>query len=97
MIDRRLHRVIDVGVIAFEVLVAVQPRFSIEGSTRMIMLAIAAVHAVALAINAALGNVGTTVFLREPKDVLAPSTADLEAGLDYIARTRRVRDVKYRL
>ncbi len=39
-----------------------------------------AVHAIALAINAALGNVGTTVLLREPVDVLAPSTADL-AGL----------------
>ncbi len=38
-----------------------------------------AVHAVALAINAALGNVGTTVLAREPKDVLAPSTADLAA------------------
>ncbi|HXU31992.1 MAG TPA: TAT-variant-translocated molybdopterin oxidoreductase [Thermoanaerobaculia bacterium] len=39
-----------------------------------------AVHALALAINAALGNVGTTVFLREPVDVLASNTADL-AGL----------------
>ncbi|HEV7670652.1 MAG TPA: TAT-variant-translocated molybdopterin oxidoreductase [Thermoanaerobaculia bacterium] len=36
-----------------------------------------AVHALALAINAALGNLGTTIFLREPVDVLAPSTADL--------------------
>jgi len=38
-----------------------------------------AVHALALAINAALGNVGTTVLLREPVDVLAPSTQDLAA------------------
>lgn len=38
-----------------------------------------AVHAAALAINAALGNLGTTVFLREPTDVLAPSTEDLAA------------------
>ncbi len=37
------------------------------------------VHALALAINAALGNVGTTVLLREPVDVLAPSTAELSA------------------
>jgi MoCo/4Fe-4S cofactor protein with predicted Tat translocation signal len=36
-----------------------------------------AVHALALAINAALGNLGTTVFLREPLDVLAASTAEL--------------------
>ncbi len=36
-----------------------------------------AVHALALAINAALGNVGTTVILREPVDLLPASTADL--------------------
>jgi len=38
----------------------------------------AAVHAMALTINAALGNLGTTVKLREPADVLAPSTAELK-------------------
>jgi hypothetical protein len=45
VIDRRLHRVIDVGVIAFEVVAAVQPFVSIEGTTRMMMLGIALVHA----------------------------------------------------
>ncbi len=45
LIDRRTHRVIDVGVIAFEVVAAIQPWFSIEGSTRLIMLAIDAAHA----------------------------------------------------
>jgi len=38
-----------------------------------------AVHALALAINAALGNVGTTVLLREPVDVIPPSTPALRA------------------
>jgi MoCo/4Fe-4S cofactor protein with predicted Tat translocation signal len=38
-----------------------------------------AVHALALGINAALGNLGTTVFLREPVDLLVPSTAELAA------------------
>ncbi len=38
-----------------------------------------AVHALALSINAALGNLGTTVLLREPVDVLAANTADLAA------------------
>ena len=46
VIDRRLHRVIDVGVLAFEVVAAIQPFFSIEGTTRLIMLMIAGVHAV---------------------------------------------------
>ncbi len=45
LIDRRLHRVIDVGVIAFEVVAAVQPVFAVDPSTRVIMLAIAAAHA----------------------------------------------------
>ena len=36
-----------------------------------------AVHALALAINGALGNVGTTVVLREPVDLLTPSTTEL--------------------
>jgi molybdopterin-containing oxidoreductase family iron-sulfur binding subunit len=36
-----------------------------------------AVHATVLAINAALGNLGTTLTLREPQDVIAPSTAQL--------------------
>ena len=44
VIPRGLHRVIDVGVIAFEVFCALQPFISIEGTTRMIMLAIAFVH-----------------------------------------------------
>ncbi|HEU5321464.1 MAG TPA: molybdopterin oxidoreductase, partial [Methylomirabilota bacterium] len=38
-----------------------------------------AVHALALAINAALDNLGTTVTLREPVDVLPPSTPELTA------------------
>jgi MoCo/4Fe-4S cofactor protein with predicted Tat translocation signal len=37
-----------------------------------------AVHALALAINAALGNVGTTVLLRELTDAMPSSTAELE-------------------
>ena len=45
LIGRRLHRTIDVGVLIFEVVAAVQPWVSIEGTTRMIMLAIAFVHA----------------------------------------------------
>jgi molybdopterin-containing oxidoreductase family iron-sulfur binding subunit len=36
-----------------------------------------AVHALALALNAALGNVGTTVALREPGDFAEASTAEL--------------------
>ncbi|HYH46389.1 MAG TPA: 4Fe-4S dicluster domain-containing protein, partial [Thermoanaerobaculia bacterium] len=38
-----------------------------------------AVHALALALNAALGNVGTTVLLREPVDVIPASTPALSA------------------
>ncbi|HVR95098.1 MAG TPA: TAT-variant-translocated molybdopterin oxidoreductase [Thermoanaerobaculia bacterium] len=38
-----------------------------------------AVHALALALNAALGNLGTTVLLREPVDVIPPSTPSLAA------------------
>ncbi len=38
-----------------------------------------AVHALALAINALLGNIGTTVLLREPVDVIPPSTPSLAA------------------
>ena len=45
LIGRRLHRAIDVGVIAFQIVAAIQPWVSVEGTTRMIMLAIAAVHA----------------------------------------------------
>jgi molybdopterin-containing oxidoreductase family iron-sulfur binding subunit len=37
-----------------------------------------AVHALALAINAALGNVGTTVLLRELTDAMPSSTGELE-------------------
>jgi Fe-S-cluster-containing dehydrogenase component len=36
-----------------------------------------AVHGLALAINAALGNVGSTVHLREAPELLVPSTAEL--------------------
>jgi molybdopterin-containing oxidoreductase family iron-sulfur binding subunit len=36
-----------------------------------------AVHALALALDAALGNLGTTVTLREPVDLLVPSTEEL--------------------
>ena len=43
--NRTVHRVVDVGVIAFEVVAAVQPFVSVEATTRMIMLAIAFVHA----------------------------------------------------
>ncbi|MES1211031.1 MAG: molybdopterin oxidoreductase, partial [Acidobacteriota bacterium] len=38
-----------------------------------------AVHALALEMNAALGNLGTTVQLREPIDVIPPSTPALAA------------------
>ena len=44
LIGRRLHRTIDLGVIALQIVAAVQPWLSIEGSTRMIMLALALVH-----------------------------------------------------
>ncbi len=41
-----------------------------------------AVHALALAINDALGNVGATLTLREPVDLLLPSSAELAALTD---------------
>lgn len=44
-----------------------------------------AVHALALAINGALGNLGTTVLLREPVDVIPPSTPSLAAVAQAIA------------
>ena len=44
LIGRRTHRGLDVGVIAFEVLAAIQPFVSVESATRGIMVAIAAVH-----------------------------------------------------
>jgi hypothetical protein len=44
VIGRRTHRVVDLGVIAFEVLAAVQPFVDVESATRMIMIAIAIVH-----------------------------------------------------
>src|SRR6478752_7020545 len=37
LIGRRTHRVADVAVIGFEVVAAVQPVFSVEATTRMIM------------------------------------------------------------
>jgi hypothetical protein len=45
VIGRRLHRVIDIGVIAFELLVALQPWVSVDSSARTIIGAIAMVHA----------------------------------------------------
>lgn len=45
VIGRRTHRVIDIGVIAFAMLVAVQPIIYIDASTRMIIFGIALVHA----------------------------------------------------
>ncbi|MCU1501647.1 MAG: hypothetical protein JWM12_1001 [Ilumatobacteraceae bacterium] len=44
VIGRKLHRVVDIGVIAFEVLAAVQPFVDVESATRGIMIAIAIVH-----------------------------------------------------
>lgn len=45
VVSRRAHRVIDIGVIAVEVAAAAQPWIECEGGTRMIIAAIAAVHA----------------------------------------------------
>lgn len=44
VIGRKLHRVVDLGVIAFEVLAAIQPFIKVESATRGIMIAIAVVH-----------------------------------------------------
>ena len=44
VINRAVHRVVDVVVIAVEVLAAVQPWISLESATRMIMIGIALVH-----------------------------------------------------
>lgn len=44
LLHRRTHRVIDVGVVALEVAAAAQPWISIEGGTRVVIAAIAAVH-----------------------------------------------------
>ncbi|MEO5900890.1 MAG: hypothetical protein ABIR68_12290 [Ilumatobacteraceae bacterium] len=44
VIGRKLHRVVDLGVIAFEVLAAIQPFIEVESATRAIMVAIAVVH-----------------------------------------------------
>jgi uncharacterized membrane protein YhaH (DUF805 family) len=44
VIGRRLHRVVDLGVIGFEVLAAIQPVVKVESATRGIMIAIAVVH-----------------------------------------------------
>src|SRR4051794_29068486 len=44
VLGRRTHRVVDLGVIAFEVLAAVQPFVEVESATRGIMVAIAVVH-----------------------------------------------------
>lgn len=44
LIHRGTHRVVDVGVVALEVLAAAQPWISIEGGTRVVMAAITAVH-----------------------------------------------------
>jgi len=45
LIPRRLHRWIDVGVIAVEVVAAVQPWISVESGTRVVLAGIAFVHA----------------------------------------------------
>ena len=44
VISRRVHRVIDVGVLAAELLAALQPWISIESGTRFLVIAIALVH-----------------------------------------------------
>jgi hypothetical protein len=44
VISRRVHRVIDVGVIAVEVLSVVQPWLELEAGTRIIVIGIAFVH-----------------------------------------------------
>jgi hypothetical protein len=44
VLDRRVHRVIDVVVIAFEMLAAVQPWIELDTGTRGIVLIIAVVH-----------------------------------------------------
>ena len=45
VLGRKSHRAVDVAIIGFEVLAAVQPVFSVEASTRFIMGLIALVHA----------------------------------------------------
>jgi uncharacterized membrane protein YhaH (DUF805 family) len=74
VIDRRLHRVIDVGVLAFEVLAAIQPIFSIEGTTRLIMLMIAGVHAFIW------WQSSYTERVRRPKVAAAAPTTETTAG-----------------
>lgn len=44
VITRRVHRVADVGVIAIEVVAAVQPWIHLESGSRIIMVGIALVH-----------------------------------------------------
>jgi hypothetical protein len=44
VIGRKLHRVVDLGVIALEVVAAIQPMVKVESATRGIMIAIAFVH-----------------------------------------------------
>lgn len=44
VIDRRVHRVLDVLVIAVEVLGAVQPWIHLDGGTRIVVVGIAFVH-----------------------------------------------------
>ncbi len=70
LVDRRLHRVIDVGVIAFEVVAAVQPWFSIESTTRLIMLMIAGVHAFVW------WQTSYAVRVKPPKVAPTPTTDD---------------------
>jgi hypothetical protein len=45
VVGRQVHRVVDVGVIALELVAAVQPWIAVEGGTRVIVGGIAAVHA----------------------------------------------------
>ncbi len=44
VINRAVHRVVDVVVISFELLAAVQPWVSLESATRFVMICIAVVH-----------------------------------------------------
>jgi hypothetical protein len=45
ILDRRVHRYVDVGVIALEVVAGVQPWIDLESGTRFLVVGIALVHA----------------------------------------------------
>ncbi|MFT3851465.1 MAG: hypothetical protein QM733_01780 [Ilumatobacteraceae bacterium] len=80
VIDRRLHRVIDVGIIAFEVVAALQPWVSIEGSTRMIMLAIAFVHTFIWWQSSFIEKVKRKALAPDPAAVTSETTAPATPG-----------------